>query len=73
MLLVTGRSTRQLLAQSRRNNSLIGQIRRRRQVVLAPIAAQAKHQLLRHAEGAARWRGWLESGRGLLIGDWLLL
>ena len=72
MLLVTGRSTRQLLAQSRRNNSLIGQIRRR-QVVLAPTAAQAKHQLLRHAEGAARWRGWLESGRGLLIGDWLLL
>ena len=72
MLLVTGRSTRQLLAQSRRNNSLIGQIRRR-QVGLAPIAAQAKHQLLRHAEGAARWRGWLESGRGLLIGDWLLL
>lgn len=72
MLLVAGRGTGQLLAQSRRNNGLIGQIRRR-QVGLAPAAAQAAHQLLRHAEGAAGRRSWLEGGRSLLIGDWLLL
>lgn len=72
MLLVAGRGTGQLLAQSRRNNGLIGQIRRR-QMGLAPTAAQATHQLLRHAEGAAGRRSWLEGGRSLLIGDWLLL
>ena len=38
MLLVARRGTGQLLAQSRRNNGLIGQIRRR-QVGLAPAAA----------------------------------